>query len=196
MARPCRALVPVLSSPSLLRMTITKTKLQDCLILEPAVFRDNRGYFFESFNQDTFQRLSGQPVTFVQDNQSCSAYGVIRGLHLQTGAYAQAKLVRVISGKVWDIAVDLRPGSPTYRQWTGVELSGHNNRQLFIPKGFAHGFSVLENDTVLTYKCDNYYHKDSEQGIRYDDPDLNIDWQLPESERILSDKDKVLPFLR
>ena len=177
-------------------MTITKTKLPDCLILDPAVFRDNRGYFFESFNQETFQKLSGQSVTFVQDNQSCSSYGVIRGLHFQTGNDAQAKLIRVISGKVWDVAVDLRPESPTYLQWIGVELSGHNNRQLFIPRGFAHGFSVLENDTVLAYKCDNYYHKASEKGIRYDDPDLNIDWLLPKSERILSDKDKALPFLR
>jgi len=177
-------------------MTITKTKLPDCLILDPAVFRDNRGYFFESFNQETFQKLSGQSVTFVQDNQSCSSYGVIRGLHFQTGNDAQAKLIRVISGKVWDVAVDLRPESPTYLQWIGVELSDHNNRQLFIPRGFAHGFSVLENDTVLAYKCDNYYHKASEKGIRYDDPDLNIDWLLPKSERILSDKDKALPFLR
>lgn len=177
-------------------MTITKTNLPDCLILEPAVFRDNRGYFFESFNQETFQKLSGQLVNFVQDNQSCSGYGVIRGLHYQTGAYEQAKLIRVISGKVWDIAVDLRPESPTHGQWTGIELSGQNNRQLFIPRGFAHGFSVLENDTVLAYKCDNYYHKASESGIRYDDPGLNIDWHLPEGERILSDKDKALPFLR
>lgn len=177
-------------------MTITTTKLTDCLILEPAVFQDNRGYFFESFNQEIFQKLSGQSVNFVQDNQSCSAYGVIRGLHFQTGNYEQAKLIRVIIGKVWDVAVDLRPESPTYGQWTGVELSGHNNRQLFIPRGFAHGFSVLENNTVLAYKCDNYYHKPSEGGIRYDDPDLDIDWRLPEKERILSDKDKILPFLK
>lgn len=177
-------------------MTITKTKLPDCLILDPAVFQDNRGYFFESFNQETFQKLSGHSVTFVQDNQSCSSYGVIRGLHFQTGNDAQAKLIRVISGKVWDVAVDLRPESPTYLQWVGVELSGNNNRQLFIPRGFAHGFSVLENDTVLAYKCDNYYHKSSESGIRYDDPDLKIDWQLPKSEEILSDKDMVLPFLK
>lgn len=177
-------------------MTITKTKLPDCLILDPAIFRDNRGYFFESFNEEAFQKLSGQSITFVQDNQSCSGYGVIRGLHLQTGNDAQAKLIRVISGKVWDVAVDLRPESPTYLQWVGVELSGYNNRQLFIPRGFAHGFSVLENGTVLAYKCDNYYQKASESGIRYDDPDLNIDWQLPKSEGILSDKDMALPFLR
>ncbi|HET8573214.1 MAG TPA: dTDP-4-dehydrorhamnose 3,5-epimerase [Edaphocola sp.] len=177
-------------------MTITETKLKDCVILSPPVFQDNRGYFFESFNQEVFQRLCGQPVSFVQDNQSYSGYGVIRGLHFQTGEYAQAKLIRVICGKVLDIAVDLRPASPTYLQWTGVELSGKNHLQLFIPRGFAHGFSVLENGTILAYKCDNYYDKASERGVRYDDPTLNIDWQVPEKERILSEKDQALPFLR
>ncbi len=177
-------------------MQVYYTKLEGCVILEPKVFPDNRGYFFESFNQEKFEQLTGYPGHFVQDNQSSSAYGVIRGLHLQQGEFAQAKLVRVLEGKVLDVAVDLREGSPSYRQWVSVELSADNKKQLYVPRGFAHGFSVLSDQAVLAYKCDNFYHKDAEGGLRFDDPFLNIDWQIPVQERILSDKDLELPYLQ
>lgn len=176
-------------------MNSQKTSLKDCFILKPDVFNDDRGYFFESFNQQKFERLTGQKVHFVQDNQSCSSYGVIRGLHFQAGEHAQAKLIRVISGSVYDVAVDLREDSPTFRKWFGMELSSENNLQLYIPRGFAHGFSVLEDNTVIAYKCDQLYNKVSEGGIYYQDPSLNIDWKIPASEQILSDRDKVLPVL-
>lgn len=177
-------------------MNVTETKLKDCLILEPRVFEDERGYFFESFNLKTFEEITGQQGTFVQDNQSFSTYGVVRGLHLQTGAYAQAKLVRVLEGRILDIAVDLRKTSGTYGQWIAVELSGENRKQLYVPRGFAHGFSVLSAQASVMYKCDNLYHKASEAGIIYNDPDLNIDWQIPADEMIISGKDLELPSFK
>ena len=176
-------------------MKAQETKLKDCFIIEPAIFKDNRGYFFESFNQSKFEDLTGQPGNFVQDNQSASTYGVVRGLHFQKGEYAQAKLVRVLDGAVLDVAVDLREGSETYGQWVSVKLTADNNLQLYIPRGFAHGFSVLSKTAVFVYKCDNIYNKESEGGIRYNDPELNIDWDIPEDKMNLSEKDLVLPFL-
>jgi dTDP-4-dehydrorhamnose 3,5-epimerase len=176
-------------------MKVTETKLQGCYVIEPTRHNDSRGYFFESFNEAKFEELTQQNGHFVQDNQSSSTYGVVRGLHFQKGEYAQAKLVRVLEGKVLDVAVDIRDGSPTYGQWLSVELSAENNLQLYIPRGFAHGFSVLSETAVFAYKCDNVYNKESEGGIRYDDPELNIDWGVPKQEMIVSDKDLVLPFL-
>jgi dTDP-4-dehydrorhamnose 3,5-epimerase len=169
-----------------------ETKLKGCFILEPTLYKDDRGYFFESFNVKTFEQLTGASGVFVQDNQSHSTYGVIRGLHLQQGEHAQAKLVRVIQGTVLDVAVDLRPASPTYLQWVSVELSAENNLQLYVPRGFAHGFSVLSPSATFAYKCDNYYHKESELGIIYNDTTLNIDWKIPLDKHIISDKDKTL----
>lgn len=174
-------------------MTVKETQLQGCFIIEPKVFEDQRGYFFESFNQERFNDLIGQEINFVQDNESASTKGVLRGLHYQIGEYAQSKLVRVIEGKVLDIAVDLRDGSKTFGQQFSIELSGTNKKQLFIPKGFAHGFIVLSDTAIFSYKCDNYYNKASEGGIIYNDKTLNIDWQLPESEFTISDKDLELP---
>lgn len=176
-------------------MKATETKLKGCFLLEPTVFADDRGYFFESFNQSTFERLTGASGAFVQDNQSKSSYGVIRGLHMQTGEYAQAKLVRVLEGSVLDVAVDVRKDSATYGQWVAVELTAENNKQLYIPRGFAHGFSVLSTTAVFAYKCDNFYHKASESGIIYNDPDLNIDWGIPVTHHNLSEKDLVLSTL-
>jgi dTDP-4-dehydrorhamnose 3,5-epimerase len=175
-------------------MKVTETKLKGCYIIEPTVFKDERGYFFESFNQPKFEQLTGQQGAFVQDNQSASTYGVIRGLHFQKGEHAQAKLVRVLEGRVLDVAVDIRESSETYGQWVAVELTAENNLQLYVPRGFAHGFSVLSETAVFAYKCDNNYNKESEGGIRYDDPTLNIDWGVPLGERKLSEKDLVLPL--
>jgi len=177
-------------------MNIIETKLSGCFIVEPRIFEDNRGYFFESFNEARFEELTGQNGRFVQDNQSSSGYGVIRGLHFQHGPYEQAKLVRVLRGKVLDVAVDLRKGSETYGQWIAEELSADNHRQLYVPRGFAHGFSVLSEQAVLLYKCDNSYSKAAEGGIRFDDPTLNIDWRIPPEQRILSEKDLQLPFFK
>ncbi|WP_461453522.1 dTDP-4-dehydrorhamnose 3,5-epimerase [Mucilaginibacter sp.] len=177
-------------------MTITPTPLAGCVVLTPRVFNDDRGYFFESFNQLTFDNAIGYKVNFVQDNQSFSTKGVLRGLHLQKGDYAQSKLVRVIQGEVQDIAVDLRKNSPTYGQYFSVILSAQNNQQLFIPKGFGHAFLVLSPSAVFQYKCDNYYNKASEGGLHYADPSINIKWELNESEHLVSDKDKELPFLK
>ncbi|MDT7831126.1 dTDP-4-dehydrorhamnose 3,5-epimerase [Flavobacteriaceae bacterium S356] len=177
-------------------MKLTETHLEGCFIIEPTVFGDDRGNFFESFNAQKFQELTGLNLVFVQDNQSFSQRGVLRGLHFQQGNYAQAKLVRVIKGKVLDVAVDIRPESNTFGQAFSIELSGENNKQLFVPRGFAHGFSVLENDTIFAYKCDNYYNKESESGIIFNDPSLNIDWRLNENEVLLSDKDKELKSLK
>jgi len=176
-------------------MKITKTGIADLLVLEATVFKDDRGYFFESFRDS---RLSGEGLEyhFIQDNQSRSSYGVIRGLHYQTGAHAQAKLVRVISGKILDVAVDLRPGSASYGKWFGLELSDENFLQLLIPRGFAHGFSVLSESAIVFYKCDNYYNKEAEAGIRYNDPLLHIDWQIPDGRVQVSDKDLNLPYLK
>ncbi len=173
-------------------MKVTETKLKGCFIIEPTVFGDHRGYFFESFNQKVFAQKAGLDIHFVQDNQSLSNRGVLRGLHFQKGEHAQAKLVRVIKGRVLDVAVDLRKDSETYGKYVALELSEQNQKQLFVPRGFAHGFSVLEDHTIFSYKCDNYYNKESEGGIIYNDPDLNIDWRLHESEIQLSEKDRIL----
>ena len=176
-------------------MTATETKLKGCFIIEPQVFKDNRGYFFESFNQDSFNELIGEAIDFVQDNESFSSKGVLRGLHFQKGDYAQAKLVRVVKGKVLDVVVDMRKESPTFSKHFSIELSEENKTQLFVPRGFAHGFIVLSETAIFSYKCDNFYNKASEQGLRYDDPSLGIDWKLPPNEFIVSDKDLVLPTL-
>ena len=176
-------------------MTATETKLRGCFIIEPKVFKDPRGYFFESFNQNKFNELIGKTIDFVQDNESFSSKGVLRGLHFQTGAYAQAKLVRVIEGAVLDVVVDMRKESPTFSEHFSIELSEDNKRQLFVPKGFAHGFIVLSETAIFSYKCDNFYNKASEQGLRYDDPSIGIDWKLPANEFIVSEKDLVLPTL-
>jgi dTDP-4-dehydrorhamnose 3,5-epimerase len=176
-------------------MELIRTEIEGCFLLKPRVISDSRGYFYESFNKRTFQELSGLEIDFVQDNQVMSTYGTLRGLHFQKGEHAQAKLVRVLQGRVIDVAVDLRPGSATCGRHVAVELSGENCLQLFVPRGFAHGYSVLENDTVFAYKCDNYYCRDAEGGVYYADPALHIDWKLPLGDVLLSDKDKMLPVL-
>jgi len=174
-------------------MEAEETYLKDCFIFTPKVLSDERGCFFESFNIATFKSLTGVSVDFVQDNQSQSSKGVLRGLHFQTGEYKQAKLVRTIKGSVLDVCVDLRKESKTYRQYFSIVLDDKKQQQLFIPRGFAHGFVALENNTIINYKCDNYYNKSSESGIIYNDKTLNIDWKLDNSKLILSDKDKELP---
>lgn len=171
-------------------MKVRKTDIQDLLVIELEIYGDSRGYFFESFSKKKFEAATGVQADFVQDNESKSAYGVIRGLHFQKDPHAQAKLVRVVRGKVLDVAVDLRPDSPTYGRYHVEELSEDNHLQMFIPKGFAHGFSVLSDDAVLQYKCDGYYNPESEGGIAWNDPDLNIDWGIPAEKVILSAKDK------
>ena len=176
-------------------MTAIETKLKGCFIIEPKVLEDHRGYFFESFNQNRFNELIGKNIDFVQDNESFSSKGVLRGLHFQAGEYAQAKLVRVVKGSVLDVVVDIRKDSPTFSKHFSIELSEKNKTQLFIPRGFAHGFIVLSDTAVFAYKCDNFYNKASEQGLRYDDPSLGIDWKFPQHEFIVSDKDLVLPTL-
>jgi dTDP-4-dehydrorhamnose 3,5-epimerase len=176
-------------------MTVKETSLQGCFIIEPNVIPDERGYFMESYNEKRFADITGQPVHFVQDNQSYSVRGVLRGLHYQTGEHAQAKLVRVIHGEVLDVAVDVRPGSPTFGQHVAVKLSADNHRQLFVPRGFAHGFLVLSETVVFFYKCDNYYNKESEGGILYNDPSIGIDWGMDSNAYIISSKDTVLPNL-
>ncbi|TGD58656.1 dTDP-4-dehydrorhamnose 3,5-epimerase [Flavobacterium humi] len=176
-------------------MHFTETNLKGCFILEPKLFHDDRGFFMESFNENTFEKGVGQKVHFVQDNQSFSSKGVLRGLHYQTGEHAQAKLVRVLSGEVLDVAVDMRPESPTYGQSFSILLTGENQKQLFIPRGFAHGFLVMSEKAVFFYKCDNFYNKESEGGVIYNDPALHIDWQFSEKELIISEKDAVLPTL-
>jgi dTDP-4-dehydrorhamnose 3,5-epimerase len=176
-------------------MQIQKTILNDCFIIQPNIFEDDRGYFFESFNENTFQQLTGLKVHFVQDNEAKSSRGIVRGLHFQIGEDAQAKLVRVAKGKVLDVVVDLRKESSTYLQHLTIELSGENRTQLFVPRGFAHGYSVLEDDTVFMYKCDNFYNPKAEGGVRYDDAFFAIDWQLDTAEMMLSVKDKMLPFI-
>jgi len=170
-------------------MTIESTPLKGCIIIKPTVFGDERGYFFESFNLEKFRALTGIDTVFVQDNQSYSTKGVLRGLHFQKGASAQSKLVRVIKGEVLDVAVDLRQASKTYGKHFGIRLSDENHLQLYIPKGFAHGFVVLSDDAIFQYKCDSYYDKTAEGGIYYADPDLAIDWILPYDQLIVSPKD-------
>jgi dTDP-4-dehydrorhamnose 3,5-epimerase len=176
-------------------MEVKGTNLKGCYILQPKIFEDKRGYFVESFNQKIFNKLVGLNVNFVQDNESQSSKGVLRGLHFQRGEYAQAKLVRVARGSVMDVAVDLRSDSETYGHHFSIILSDENKTQLYVPRGFAHGFLVLEDNTVFNYKCDNYYNKASESGIIYNDKDLNIDWNMPEKDLIISEKDQqLLPF--
>lgn len=176
-------------------MKVTETKLKDCFIVEPVVFKDSRGYFYESFSQNNFNELIGRTVNFVQDNESFSSKGVLRGLHFQTGEHAQAKLVRAIKGTVLDVVVDMRKESPTFSQHFSIELSEDNKKQLFVPRGFAHGFMVLSDSAIFCYKCDNFYNKASERGLRYDDPYLGIDWRLPTTELVVSEKDLKLPTL-
>jgi dTDP-4-dehydrorhamnose 3,5-epimerase len=176
-------------------MNIIETEIQGVYIIEPKVFGDSRGYFFESFSKKEFESKVG-PVEFVQDNESKSCYGVVRGLHFQKPPHAQAKLVRVVKGKVLDVAVDLRKDSPTYGRHVAVELSEDNHRQVFIPKGFAHGFSVLSEEAVFQYKCDDYYAPETEGAVAWNDPELNIDWRIPADKVILSEKDTRHPLLK
>ena len=176
-------------------MKFIKTAIPSVFIIEPSVFGDDRGYFFESFNQNKFSELIGQEINFVQDNESFSSKGVLRGLHFQAGDYAQAKLVRVVKGTVLDVVVDMRKESSTFSKHFSIELSEDNKKQLFVPRGFAHGFIVLSQTAIFSYKCDNFYDKASEKGLRYDDPSLGIDWCLPAKEFIVSEKDLVLPTL-
>ncbi len=176
-------------------MNFIKTEIDGVFIIEPKVFEDARGYFFESYNEAEFIK-NGISNRFVQDNQSKSSYGVIRGLHCQLGEHSQAKLVRVLKGRVLDVAVDIRRGSPTFGKHVAVELSDENNRQLFIPRHFLHGFSVLSEEAVFAYKCDNFYCKESEFGIRYDDPEIGIDWKIPAEKVITSEKDRLANKLK
>ena len=174
-------------------MKLEKTNLEDCFILTPKVLEDERGTFSETFNAKKFLEQTGVAITFMQDNESNSKYGVVRGLHFQTGVHGQTKLVRVVRGSVLDVVVDLRKGSPSFGKSFSIVLSGENKKQLFVPRGFAHGFSVLEDDTVFAYKCDAYYNKESERGIVYNDATLAIDWHLSSTAMIISKKDLELP---
>lgn len=177
-------------------MELIKTEIEGLFILEPKVFGDARGYFFESYSKRDFKKLTGLDVDFVQDNQSSSSRGVLRGLHFQKGDAAQAKLVSVVEGEVLDVAVDLRPGSPTFGRHAAVLLSGENKRRFFVPRGFAHGFSVLSDHAVFQYKCDNYYAPSEEGAVAWNDPDLAIDWRLAPEEILLSAKDAAHPTMR
>ena len=177
-------------------MKIRETGISGLVVIEPDVFGDGRGYFMESFSGRKFMELTGIDVNFVQDNESKSSYGVVRGLHFQRPPHAQSKLVRVVSGRVLDVAVDLREGSATYGKHYAIELSGENHLQMFIPKGFAHGFAVLSDEAVFQYKCDEYYAPESEGGVAWDDSDLAIDWQIPAEDVRLSDKDRNNPKLK
>lgn len=176
-------------------MEIIKINIEGVVIIEPRIFKDDRGYFFESFSQREFEEKVCK-TTFVQDNESKSSYGVLRGLHFQKPPFAQSKLVRVIKGAVLDVAVDIRKGSPTFGQYVSVELIGENHRQFFIPRGFAHGFSVLSEEVIFQYKCDNFYSPQSEGAIAWNDPDLNIDWRIPAEKVVLSEKDSKHPRLK
>lgn len=176
-------------------MEVIKTAIEGVVIIEPRVFADDRGYFYESWNQKEFNEKV-RPVNFVQDNQSKSTYGVLRGLHFQKGDHAQSKLVRAVRGTVLDVAVDIRKGSPTFGQYVAVELSEDNHRQFFVPRGFAHGFSVLSETAIFQYKCDNLYCRESEGAVAWDDPDLGIDWRIPAEKVILSPKDAHHPRLK
>jgi dTDP-4-dehydrorhamnose 3,5-epimerase len=175
-------------------MPFILTPIQDLLVFEPRVFEDNRGYFFEAYNAQVFT-AGGIDIQFVQDNQSKSSFGVIRGLHYQQDPYAQTKLVRVLDGRILDVAIDIRKGSPYFGKSFTIELSAENKKQLLIPAGFAHGFSVLSETAVVLYKCDRFYNKESEGGIRFDDPSLGIDWGIPKGKEVVSEKDLQLPFL-
>lgn len=176
-------------------MEVIKTDIEGVVILKPRIFEDSRGYFFESYSKRNFDKQIRE-IKFVQDNESKSSYGVLRGLHYQKWPFTQSKLVRVLRGKVLDVAVDIRKGSPTYGKSISVVLSGENKLMFFIPRGFAHGFAVLSDEVVFQYKCDEFYHPESEGGIAWDDPDLAIDWRIPAADIILSEKDKHHPLLR
>ncbi len=173
-------------------MNVIQTEIPDLVIIEPRIFEDDRGYFYESYSEQRYKE-AGIASDFVQDNEAFSSYGVVRGLHYQMGEYAQAKLVRVTQGLVYDVAVDMRQGSPTFGKWVGVELSGENKRQFYVPRGFAHGYAVLSETAVFAYKCDNLYNKASEGGVHVNCPELNIDWKVPVDQRIISEKDLILP---
>ena len=177
-------------------MTAKETRLKGCFIIEPKIFNDKRGYFVENYNKKAFYNAIGREVDFVQDNESQSSKGVLRGLHYQIGGRAQAKLVRVVRGSVLDVVVDIRPSSKTFGESVAVVLSEENKKQIFIPRGFAHGFLVLEDKTIFSYKCDNFYNKDAERGIIYNDKEININWKFPEDQLIISDKDLILPSLK
>ncbi len=176
-------------------MELITTPIKDLLIIKPRVFADARGYFLETYNAERYHE-AGIAQNFLQDNMSKSTYGVVRGLHFQRPPYSQSKLVSVTVGRVWDVAVDLRKGSPTYGQWYGVELTDENHLQYLIPRGFAHGFSVLSETAIFTYKCDNLYHPEADGGIMFNDPDLAIDWKIPAEKMLLSDKDTKHPLLK
>ncbi len=180
----------------MINLKLQKTPLKDCFLLKPSVFQDERGLFYETYNQKLFEKITGLKVDFVQDNQSVSAKGVLRGLHFQHGEMAQAKLVRVVKGKVLDIVVDIRKDSETFGKSFSVVLDEVENLQLFVPKGFAHGFITLSAQSIFSYKCDNYYDKTSESGIIYNDATLALDWHLPKEEFIISEKDLQLPTFR
>lgn len=177
-------------------MKIKHTPLKDCYIIEPTIFEDDRGYFFEKYNEKKFEELTGLNGHFVQDNISKSSYGVLRGLHLQKGEHAQAKLVSCLEGKVLDVALDLRKDSPTFGNWFSLELTAENKLQLYIPRGFGHGFSVLSEIAVFSYKCDNFYNKESEGSVLWNDQELNVDWRLPSEDVILSEKDTLSPTFK
>ena len=177
-------------------MNFVATNLEGCFVLEPKIIKDDRGYFTESYNESTFQKVLGIKIHFVQDNQSFSSKGVLRGLHYQFGEHSQSKLVRVLTGEILDVAVDIRSDSKTYGNYFSVVLSAENHKQLFIPAGFAHGFVVLSETATLFYKCDNFYHKESEGGIIFNDPELNIDWGEESKDWIISEKDKNLPLFK
>ncbi|WP_104735099.1 dTDP-4-dehydrorhamnose 3,5-epimerase [Hanstruepera ponticola] len=176
-------------------MKVTETKLKGSFVIEPDIFKDNRGYFFESFNQKKFMLHTGLKIDFIQDNESFSTKGVLRGLHYQEGEFAQAKLVRVIKGSVLDVVVDIRKNSTTFGEHFSILLTEENKKQFFVPKGFAHGFVVLSNTAIFSYKCDNFYNKPAERGILFSDSSLNIDWKLPYNELIVSEKDIALPTM-
>ena len=176
-------------------MSFIKTEIEDVWVIEPKIFKDDRGYFYESFNAETFNKETGLNINFVQDNQSKSNKGVLRGMHYQTGEHAQAKLVRVLQGSVQDVAVDLRKNSPTFGKHFSIILTAENHKQLFVPRGFAHGFLVLEDNTIFAYKCDNFYNKESEGGLIYNDESIAINWELETEDFILSEKDIELPNL-
>lgn len=176
-------------------MKITKTNISGVLIIEPNIFKDERGYFFESYSKREFEKEIG-PVNFVQDNESKSSYGVVRGLHFQKGEHSQAKLVRVIEGTVLDVAVDMRKNSPTFGQHVAVELNAEDKKMFFIPRGFAHGFSVLSETAIFQYKCDNFYAPESEGSVAWNDSEIGVDWQVPDEDVILSEKDKNSPLFK
>lgn len=177
-------------------MKIIRTKLEGCLVLELQKFRDQRGFFWESYHKESFARTTGLDTNFVQDNMSFSKKGVLRGLHFQTGEFAQAKLIQVVKGEILDVIVDLRKESPTYGEYIKLRMTGEENRSVFIPKGMAHGFLTLSDDAIFAYKCDNYYNPEAERGIVFNDSDLEIDWEYPNEDIILSEKDKALPSFK